>query len=291
MPAIHVGTPMPLPMYPGERIALLTQHGKERVIGPVLDDALGCRIEHVAGYDTDLLGTFTRDIPRAGTQLEAARRKAQMGMKLSGLPIGIASEGSFATDPYLGMFPWNIELILWIDTGRELEIVAMAQGKTNFSHLLTADWAEARGFACRSKFPDHHLVVRPDGEQDPAFRKGLSNWTELELAFSAAQAQSGEGQVFLETDMRACANPTRMETIRLAAEDLSQRIRSRCPECASPGFWKVDRVSGLKCSSCGESTSETRAVIYGCISCEYRCTRELTDPPRADPRFCEYCNP
>ena len=42
--------------YSGKRIALLTQHGKERVLAPVLEPALGCRVERVAGYDTDLLG-------------------------------------------------------------------------------------------------------------------------------------------------------------------------------------------------------------------------------------------
>lgn len=52
-----------VPPYAGQRIALLTQHGKERTITPVLERAPGCRVERVAGYDTDLLGTFTRDIP------------------------------------------------------------------------------------------------------------------------------------------------------------------------------------------------------------------------------------
>ena len=57
--------------YAGRRIALLTQHGKERVVAPVLRRALGCNVELVSGYDTDRLGTFTRDIPREGTQIEA----------------------------------------------------------------------------------------------------------------------------------------------------------------------------------------------------------------------------
>ena len=85
--------------YPGRQVALLTQHGKERVIAAALEPALGCRVERVAGYDTDLLGTFTRDIPREGTKLEAARKKARLGMELAGLPLGIASEGAFGPDP------------------------------------------------------------------------------------------------------------------------------------------------------------------------------------------------
>ncbi len=68
----------------GQTIVLLTRHGKERVMAPTLESALGCRIEVVDGFDTDQLGTFTREIPRAGTQLEAARRKARIGMELSG---------------------------------------------------------------------------------------------------------------------------------------------------------------------------------------------------------------
>ena len=98
--------------YAGRQVALLTQHGKERVIAPVLEAALGCRVERVARYDTDLLGTFTRDIPRAGTQLDAARRKARLGMELAGLPLGLASEGSFGPDPFTGMFPWNVEFLI-----------------------------------------------------------------------------------------------------------------------------------------------------------------------------------
>ena len=77
--------------YAERRVALLTQHGKEGVIASVLDTALGCRVERVSGFDTDALGTFTRDIPRAGTQIEAARKKARVGMELSGLPLGLVN--------------------------------------------------------------------------------------------------------------------------------------------------------------------------------------------------------
>ena len=57
---------------------LLTQHGKQTVVAAVLEPALHCRIVHVTGYDTDLFGSFTRDINRLGTQLDAARRKARV---------------------------------------------------------------------------------------------------------------------------------------------------------------------------------------------------------------------
>lgn len=107
-------------------VALLTQHGKERVIAPLLDAALGMRVERVDGYDTDRLGTFTREIARAGTQLEAARRKAHIGMELAGLPLGLASEGSFGPDPVAGLLPWNVEILVFVDRERGLEITGVA---------------------------------------------------------------------------------------------------------------------------------------------------------------------
>ncbi len=278
-------------LYADRQIALLTQHGKETAIASVLDAALGCRVERVTGYDTDLLGTFTRDIPRAGTQLEAARRKARIGMELAGLSLGLASEGSFGPDPMMGMFAWNVELLIWIDAERGLEVAGAAQGKTNFAHVLAASWQEAEAFARQAGFPGHHLVLRPEGENDPRIRKGIAERVELKAAFAWALEQSASRRVFLETDMRAHANPTRMENIGLAAEDLARKLCSLCPACGTPGFWIVERVAGLPCADCGAPTRETRAEIHGCLKCAHRVTRERTDKECADAGRCDYCNP
>ena len=277
--------------YSGRQVALLTQHGKERVLAPVLAAVLGCRVERVAGYDTDLLGTFTRDIPRAGTQIEAARKKARIGMELSGLPLGLASEGSFGPDPMIGMLPWNVEFLIWIDDVHGLEVIGMAQGKANFAHLLARDWAAAEVFARQWEFPEHHLVVRPEREDDSRIHKGISSWAELEAIFTWALEQSPSGLVFLETDVRAHANPTRLENIRLAAEDLGRKLCSFCPECGAPGFWIVERVPGLPCEDCGAPTRESQADVLGCVKCPHRVTRERTDRNTADPGRCDYCNP
>jgi hypothetical protein len=279
------------PSHAGRRIALLTQHGKERVIAPVLEPALGCRVERVTGYDTDLLGTFTREIPRAGTQLEAARKKARIGMELSGLPLGLASEGSCGPDPMAGMFPWNVEFLLFVDDEQGLDIVGVAQGKANHARRLVSNWSETENFARESRFPEHHLVVRPEGENDPRLREGIAAWAELEAAFASAQAESPSGQVFLETDLRAHANPTRMDNIRLAVDDLVAKLRSLCPACSTPGFWLVERIAGLPCGDCGAPTRETRAEVHGCLKCAHRETRERTDRHYADPGRCDYCNP
>jgi hypothetical protein len=278
-------------LYCGQRVALLTQHGKERVIAPVLDAALDCRVKRVGGFDTDTLGSFTRDIPRAGTQLEAARRKARIGMELSSLPLGLASEGAFGPDPMTGMFAWNVELLVFIDDERGIEVTGMAQQATRFAHLLTDDWEQAGQFVRQAGFPEHGLVVRPQSQDDPRIEKGFATWAALEAAFLRARGQAENGRVFLENDVRAHAHPTRRDVIRLAAVNLAARLNSLCPACGAPGFWTVERVAGLPCADCGAPTREIRADIYGCLKCEHRETRARVGVAVADPGRCDSCNP
>ncbi|WP_298139543.1 DUF6671 family protein [Acidiferrobacter sp.] len=278
-------------LYRGQRAAFLTQHGKERIVGPVLEGFVGCQVERAMGYDTDRLGTFTRDIPRAGTQIEAARQKARIGMQLAGLPLGLASEGSFGLDPYAGMFPWNVEFVVFLDDLLGLEVVGMAQGRANSRQVLAASWEDAEGFARAVHFPEHYLVVRPDHEGDPRIGKGIADWPAFRAAYDKAASQSPHGRVFIEVDLRAYANPTRLVTIRLAAVDLGRRLASLCPVCRAPGFWAVESIAGLPCQACGRPTREPRALIDGCLKCGHRVTRACHDPVCADPARCDFCNP
>jgi hypothetical protein len=275
----------------GQSVALLTQHGKEKVIAPVLQPGLDCRIRHVTGFDTDQLGTFTRDTPRPGTQLEAARRKARTGMELSGLPLGVASEGSFGPDPFAGLFPWNLELMVWIDDRLGIEVVGTAQGPARSGHLLTGDWEAVRSFAEQVEFPRHHLVLRPEGQNDPRIHKGIADWRRLEAVFADCLAQSSNRQVFVETDLRAFANPTRMQRIEQAAHDLLKRLLSGCPACDSPGYWPTERQPGLRCADCGLPTTVYRSEVWTCVRCDHRCVKERTDRTLAEPGECSHCNP
>lgn len=283
-------TPNPTHPYHSREIALLTQHGKEAILAAVLDPALACRVRRVGGFDTDRLGSFTRDIPRAGSQLDAARRKALIGMEIAGLPLGLGSEGAFGADPYLGAAPWNTELVVLVDDLHGIEVVGMAQGPTRFAHCLTGDWEEARRFAEAAGFPDHHLVVRPAHPDDPRIVKGLDNWPTLERAFECARAQSENALVCLEHDLRAHAHPTRREAIRQAAQDLRAKLLSLCPDCGAPGDWLVERLPGLPCADCAAPTREARAEVWACPRCRHRETRPLP-ALWADPAVCDVCNP
>lgn len=277
--------------YLGRRVALLTQHGKEQVLKPVVEAALGCVIEHIDRYDTDLLGTFTREAPRPGTQMNALRRKARKGMELSGLPLGMASEGSFGPDPFTGLIPWNVELLMWIDDELGIEVVGVAQGPGRCGQLLTDDWAALEAFAAREDFPRHHLVLRPEHQDDSRVHKGLSDPAQLRRTFEACLGMAANGQVFAETDLRAFANPSRMERIGQAAADLVQRLQTCCPVCAAPGFSVTARVPGLPCEACGLPTAGHLSEIRTCLHCRHQVTVPRTDRRFADPAHCNHCNP
>lgn len=277
-------------LYLGQRIALLTQHGKQTPLGEVLSHGLSCHLEHVSEYDTDQLGTFTRDIARSGSQLDAARTKARIGMTLSGLPIGLASEGAFGPDPIYFMLPHNLELLVWIDDRLGIEVVASVSGRTNFAHKTVTAWEEAKRFAESAGFPEHYLIVRPGDEHHPEFRKGLSDWDNLQDALNWALASSPAHQAFIETDMRAFANPTRMQNIRRAAEALVQKLRSLCPVCGAPGFAKSGVIRGLPCEDCGQPTEEAKADIHRCVRCDNQTVVDR-ETRFASAGHCDYCNP
>lgn len=278
-------------IYSGARIALLTQHGKERVLAPLCASGLGAVLEVVRGFDTDSLGTFTREIPREGTQLEAARRKAEIAIDRSGAGIGLGSEGAFVPGPF-GLGSWNIELLVFVDRARGIEVVGRANAAGRHLHATVRTRDELAAFAVRAGFPEHGLVVRPDNERDPRVVKGLVTHETLERAFEDAVRQSSGGGVFVESDLRAHLNPTRMATIAAAGRDLIARLGCACPACGTPGFGPAGFVPGLPCRDCGAPTRQPLAEELGCVRCEHSEVRPLREVPEAaDPAVCDYCNP
>lgn len=277
--------------YSGKKIAFLTQHGKDHLLQPLFSDLLGCEIVRAEGFDTDQIGTFTRDIQRQGTQLEAARFKAQKAIELTGLSVGMGSEGAFGSDPVGGMMPWNLELLVWVDSRRQIEIVGMAQGPGGGMQRSLATESELQQFAFEVDFPAHGVILRPDGADDPRIYKELVDWQSLRSAFQAALDQSSHRCVFAEIDLRAHRNPTRQTMIVRAAENLISKIQSECPECGAPGFWEKEKVRGLPCGLCGQPTRMPKAFVWSCGSCLHTERKSVSPEAHADPSRCDYCNP
>jgi Zn finger protein HypA/HybF involved in hydrogenase expression len=278
------------------RIAVLaSMHRKEQVIAPILERSLGLTLQVPEDFDTDRFGTFTRDIARVGTQQAVARRKAEQVLAQTGATLALASEGSFGPHPTFPYLACNRELVLLLDQEHELEIIGTASStQTNYRHQLVSNLAQAEQFAEQVGFPSHGLVViaNPEHPQTGEIFKGITELAALETALEMALRQSTSGQVHLETDMRALVNPTRMQVIAQATENLVEKLRSCCPACGSPGFEVVKTLPGLPCSECGLPTSLTRAVLYRCPKCSYSQEQKFPEGlEMADPGQCNYCNP
>ncbi len=274
----------------GARVALLTRHRKEAVLAPLFTAAIGATVELVDSVDTDTLGTFTREVPRVGSQLDAARRKALMAVERSGAPWGLGSEGSFSPGPF-GLGAWNLEVLVLVNPGERLELIGRARAPGLHHHGLVSSREALAALAERAGFPEHGLVVRPDGEHHPALVKGLRDQAALERAFDEALRASSSGVVFVENDLRAHQHPSRMATIAEAGRDLVERLVTRCPACGSPGFGLVAPVPGLPCRDCGAPTREPRADELACVRCPHREERPRKHPGGADPARCDVCNP
>ncbi len=273
------------------RIAVPTLHGKVEIMAPVLEPATGCTLVHVPQVNTDQFGTFSGEIARTGSQLEAARAKAHAALSHCDLDLALASEGAFVADPVAGVVPWNVEVVMLIDRQATLEIFGMAQGPARAGQGLVRNADELMQLARGLGFPEHRLCLRPDHEQDPRVIKGLGAADALLDAFTQAMAQSERGQVLLESDLRAHCNPTRQAMIRRATEDLCQKMRSACPGCGQPGFSISGQRPGRPCRLCASATREPLAHVWSCRVCRHTEERREGLPMLADPARCDRCNP
>ncbi|MBL7537713.1 hypothetical protein INQ15_25330, partial [Escherichia coli] len=72
-----------------------------------------------SGIDTDRFGTFSRDVERTGSQLDAARAKiAAAFAEAPDAQFALASEGSFGPHPYIPFAPLAREIVVLADRAR-----------------------------------------------------------------------------------------------------------------------------------------------------------------------------
>ena len=272
----------------GEVAAIATKHRKQRQFGPPLARLAGLDVV-VAEVDTDLLGTFSGEVPRPGSPLETVRRKAQWAIDHCGARFGLASEGSFGPHPDVPYVAVGVELAICLHGQQDLEIVERVMSiDTNFQHLEVGHLPLPPTFLESSGFPAHALVVSPPGEASPMF-KGLVDRDEVDYAIACCLDRTGRALV--QTDMRAHLNPTRRRALAELAERLARRIATLCPACAAPGWGLVAVETGLPCEWCAQPTPLVAYDVFGCArtGCDER-TRE----PRvelAPAGQCPACNP
>lgn len=271
------------------RICILaTMHHKEKVMLPMLEEHLGIKVKVPIDFDTDQFGTFTRDIERMGDQVEAAKHKAEFSMNVTGETLAISSEGIFGPHPFIPWVPYNREIVFLIDKENELEIFGEAiSTDTNYKHMKIEKTQEAHEFCETVGFPEHAVIVR-DKDQ---IIKGINTHDKLEEAVNYFLKKSND-ELFIETDMRALYNPTRMKNIRSATENLINKIYTLCSKCSFPGFEVVERKEGLLCSGCGLKTKLIKSEVFKCKKCGEQEERLYPNGKQfADPANCPICNP
>jgi len=279
---------------PSDRIVIATMHGKEAVIAPLLQGALGLQSYLPIGFDTDRFGTFSRDIPRLESSLATARAKIAAALEyLSEAHAGVASEGSFGPHPHVPFVPLDSELVMLVDRRDGLEIVGThVTPRTNYAQRVVVDTSSAMAFAEGIGFPTHGVIVTAaiDGKSAPAVLLRKDNTSREDLLANVTEAIAVSGAACVETDMRACRNPTRMRAIKRATIDLVRRYRSCCPQCARRGFVATERLAGLPCEACHAATDLTLSVVAVCAGCGYR-REQRSEAAWADPGRCDFCNP
>ncbi|MBK8340278.1 MAG: hypothetical protein IPK99_09960 [Flavobacteriales bacterium] len=280
--------------FAGRRLGIATMHGKERVIGPALMGVLPLSgFTAIPNADTDQFGAFSGEVQRTLDPLTTCIQKAKHGSEVSGLDLVIASEGSFGPYPPAPFIPCNEEILVLYDAQDDtffqhkhlsLETVFGGERCSSLSEVMT--------FAERMKFPEHHLVLRAKEKWEPgdAVHKGIADRERLRALSGTLLVD--RGSCWVETDMRAMGNLTRMRVIAETAERLAQELLNSCPACGECWFRITEALPGLPCELCGWPTQSVRAYRRSCRSCGY-----VSEVPRPDgkateePGHCQHCNP
>ena len=276
-------------MFEGRTLLIATKHKKEQVIAPILE-SLGLVCE-VSTLDTDEFGTFSGEVERSDDPIATARKKCLAALENTEYDLAVASEGSFGQHPLIFFAPADDEFLFFLDKKQSLEIIVRELStETNFNGKKVSSQRELDEFARGALFPSHALILRKRENDTTEVTKGITNWQQLHQVYQELNAEGSD--VYVETDMRAMFNPTRMKVIEKATQKLLEKIQSACPECTAPGFGIVDRKKGLPCEVCHFPTQSTLSYLYVCQKCTYSTEEKYPNGKTVEePQFCDVCNP
>ena len=278
-------------MFENRKLVIATKHKKESVISPLIEKALKVECFVPDNFDTDKFGTFSGEIERNNDALSTVRDKCLLAMKHSNCDLGIASEGSFGEHPTVFFANANEEFLIFIDQKNNLEIVVRELSlTTNFDGKRLESELDLIQFATKAQFPSHGLILKDTENNFFECQKDFENLQQIIESYHYYINKFGV--CYVETDMRAMHNPTRMLVIEKATQKLIEKIKSYCPECQTPGFGVTSLVSGLRCEMCNMPTKSVLAYIYECEKCKYILEKKYPNNKTSeDPTFCDFCNP
>jgi hypothetical protein len=255
-----------------------------------MEAVLGLRVEPI-DVDTDSLGTFSGEVRRQGTPRETVIAKARMGMTASGLPLGLANEGTIGPHPAMPFVVSDVEVVCFLDDDIGTTVI---ETETEFAIPtvgvdIEADrWEEAPLAA--GGFPGHGVIVRPASGLSPVF-KGIHDLDDLRAAVIECTLGDGSKVVRIESDFRAHHHPSRQQVIARAADRLARRLACLCPRCGTPGWGTQRREAGAPCALCGCRTRQVLFEHCECPLCDFTESKDVSPPEGVDPSMCPRCNP
>ena len=139
----------------GWTAVLATLHGRTRAIAPPLRRRLGIEVKTLTAVDTDRSGTFTGEVTRRGSQLDAAGAKIEAAFVAApGTRVALAREGSFGPHPHVSFAPLGREIVVLSDRETGLELIGHdATLGPRFTHAVFDSPQEALKFARRIALP------------------------------------------------------------------------------------------------------------------------------------------
>ena len=273
------------------KILVASKHKKEIVFRPLFENIFKSTLLVAEAFDTDMLGTFSGEIERVYDPITTLRKKCLLASTQYDVDLVLASEGSFGAHPYLFFAAADEEMIMLFDKKHNIELISKELStETNFNGKQIQSLEELNSFADQCLFPSHRLIIRDQEKGTAYIKKGIGDQDALELAYNDCLTQYGT--VFVETDMRAMYNPTRMKVIEACAKKLIDKMLSTCLNCQMPGFSITDAMPGLPCSLCKAPTRSTLKYISVCQHCAYKIEHDFPHQKQEeDPMYCDNCNP
>jgi hypothetical protein len=266
---------------------IVTNHHKELVIAPILEEMLGLKCVYSQIFDTDSLGTFTGEIERIKNPVNTVKDKCMLGIQLPDVDFIVANEGSFGPHPLIPFIKADEEFIAFYDKKEnDFVVEKMLFYETNFSTETITEIDQLDTALTKLNFPTHGIIIKAE-------REIIKDIKDLALIRNKIKELLNiYGQCIIDTDMRAMNNPTRMRCISQLTLKLANTLLSICNQCGRYGFSIIRQVAGLKCSLCNRPTKSILYQLYQCKKCGFEKKKIYPNKKHIeDPTYCDWCNP
>lgn len=213
--------------YAGKVVILNSNEAKSIAIGPPLWERLRMStLEYVSNWGEDNSSIY--DVYREEDLVSLARQQCDVVIERLGNKAEyiIATEGAILQDSTMPSPRQHLEVIYFIDRPHGFHLhLSRSSTITNYERGEMNSLEDLFAFAKRVQFPSQSLLIGPNGSSNvDASLMQVNHYDDLVGAFIASMKLSPVQSVWVETDMRAWANPSRMQVIRELSASLALQL-------------------------------------------------------------------